>query len=187
MQPPPPGEPTPSFGQPPYAAPPPPPRGRTSPFMYCLGCMGVLTVIVIIIGIISYVGVKKVMSPITAADVQKILPPGVPLYPGLSAVVEEQSRTIQLPAKGGNHKASVLAFHTNEPMSVIGPWYETRLKQQGWAGGVSAKDANAYEFKKGDTALSLNERPDGNGRQLLMISVLVGLPEGSLGTSNTSP
>jgi hypothetical protein len=144
--------------------------------------MGILA-IVAVIGIFVMVNrVKKAMGPpITAATVQSVLPPGVPLYPGL-VIMEEGSRSITLPSKSNNSRMVVLTFRTNEPMTTIGPWYKTRLNQQGWVGGVSPTDANLYQFKKGDTALNLQERPGKGGQNVLSMNIVQGLPAGSVGT-----
>jgi len=175
---PPTGEPLP-YGQPPYAAPPPP--RATSPWMYCLGCMGVVA-IAAIIGIVLMVNriQKAIGPPITAATVQQALPPGVPLYPG-ATVMEDRSRSVELPSQGVARRMTSVTFQTRDDMSVIGPWYEARLKPQGWVGGVSATDPSVYQFKKASTVMSLQARPGENGQNLLSMSVMEGVPPGSVG------
>lgn len=149
--------------------------------MYCLGCMAILVVVAIGIGIFGYVKVRNAMTPITAANVKTMLPPGVPLYPGLSPVLEKQSRSIQLPSKTGTHRMVVLSFNTTDGMSVIGPWYQAQLTPKGWMGGVSPTNANVYQFKKTDTALSLTGQAGSGGRNVLIMSIVTGVPTGSVG------
>lgn len=178
------GQPQPPFGQPPGGPPPyaPPPRRGPGPLMYCLGCMGVAAVVAVAIVLFGYFSVRKAMTPITAANVQSMLPPGVPLYPGFSPVLEKQSRSINLPSKAGAHRLVALAFNTRDDMSVIGPWYQARLAPAGWVGGVSPTYPDVYQFKKGDTVISLKGQPGAGGQKLVVMSIAEGVPEGSLGT-----
>jgi hypothetical protein len=100
--------------------------------------------------------------------------------------MESASRNIKLPTKGTGRRMAVLTFQTTDAMSAIGPWYETRLTKQGWVGGVTPTDSNAYQFKKGGTVISLNEKPSPSGPSILTMSIVDGIPPGS-GSMPTSP
>jgi hypothetical protein len=169
---PPPDGPGAPYAESPYIAPPP---TRTGPgfMMYCLGCMGVVAVIVIIGIVFMVTQVKKAMGPITAANVQSVLPPGVPIYPGFT-LVEQQSRSVRLPSKGSATRAAFLSFRTGADMSAIGPWYKKQLVPQGWVGGASPTDPNSYQFKKGNTMITMQEKPS-SGTRTCAISVVQGI------------
>jgi hypothetical protein len=141
--------------------------------MYCLGCMGVVAVIVII-GIVFVASqVKKAMGPITTANVQSVMPAGVPIYPGFT-LVEQQSRSVRLPSKGAATRAAFLSFRTGAEMSAIGPWYKKQLTPQGWIGGASPTDPNQYQFKKGNTMITMQEKPS-PGTRICGMSIIQGV------------
>ena len=163
---------TPTYAEPSYSDNAPKKRGCFGPWCLWASC-GCLLLIVLGLGGMLVFGknalekAQRNAVPLTPVEIAKILPEGVPMYPGatVNAFLTRALNTSQGKNQfegqfqTGDFKVSDgkwLIIQTDDSADTIADWYETKLKAKGWTRSQVNDIPDTFAFRKGKAGMAVS-------------------------------